>query len=156
MTEEVEQAGPVLPEDSPTGAQTPPEVIISDLEVRLAEKDGALGEANRRIVELEANIRELDGKLSESTKEVGRAVSGYRTLVVKANPGLVAELVEGESIEAIDASVEKARNLIVRVRRGIEEEAARSRVPSGAPPRGTADFAALTPREKIQHGIGGK
>ena len=59
------------------------------------------------------------------------------------------------TIESLNESLEKARNLIGRVRQGLETEIALTRVPAGAPERRPPDLSALTPREKIKHAIGG-
>jgi ABC-type iron transport system FetAB permease component len=75
---------------------------------------------------------------------------------VAANPGVLAEMITGESIEAINKSLENAKALIERVRQEIEAEASRTRIPSGAPQRTPLDLSVLSPREKIQYAIGGK
>ena len=66
------------------------------------------------------------------------------------------ELITGDTVEAINQSLENAGTLISKVRQGLEEEASRVRVPAGAPQRAPLDLSALSPREKIQYAIGGK
>jgi hypothetical protein len=66
------------------------------------------------------------------------------------------ELISGDTIEAVNESLEKAKNLIGRVRQGIETEISRARVPAGAPERRPPDLSALSPSEKILYGIGGR
>ncbi len=129
---------------------------VARLEERLAEKTRELESAAGRIAGLEKELAEANRKVDEGASRFTKAVAGYRALAVKANPGVPEEFINGESIEAIDASIEKAKGLVSRVRQEMEAQASRARVPSGAPPRAPRDLSALTAREKIQHGIGGR
>ena len=106
-------------------------------------------ERDERLSALDESLSQLNGSLSQ-------AVSSYRALAVKSNPGILEELITGDTIEAINQSLENASNLISKVRQGLEEEASRTRVPTGAPQRTLPDLSALSPREKIQYAIGGK
>ncbi len=150
---------------------------IAELEGLVAERDEALRAGEARLSEAGARITELEQVMAERDSEVAalkhslassdetlasvknsltQAVSSYRALVVQANPDVLDELVTGDSVEAINQSLENARALISRVRQGLEAEASRTRVPAGAPPRTLPDLSALSPREKIQYAIGGK
>ncbi len=40
-------------------------------------------------------------------KSLARAVSAYRELIVQGNPGVLAEMIGGESIEKVDAVTSK-------------------------------------------------
>ncbi|OGO30700.1 MAG: hypothetical protein A2Z29_00530 [Chloroflexi bacterium RBG_16_56_11] len=110
---------------------------------------------NTEIEALKKSIEGAGERREEMEKFLAGAVAAYRKVLVGANPGVVAELITGDSIEAMEESVKSARALVERVRQGMEAEIARTRVPAGAPPRTTPDLAGLTPREKIQYGIGG-
>jgi len=121
---------------------------VAELETLVAQKNEELNAANSRIAE-------LDKKVTATSDTLSQAVASYKALAIKSNPG-VEELIGGESIEEIHASVEKAKTLIVKVRQGIEDEAARIKIPAGAPQRKPIDLSALSPREKIQYAIGGK
>ena len=143
---------------------------IAELEGLVAEKgeeikagDARLSEAETRITGLEQTVADRDSELAKSDEaltemknSLAEAVSSYRALVVQANPDIPDELIAGDSIEAINQSLENARALISRVRQVLEEEVAKTRVPSGAPQRAPPDLSALSPREKIQYAIGGK
>ncbi|MFH0941725.1 MAG: hypothetical protein V1823_01705 [Chloroflexota bacterium] len=122
---------------------------IAELESRLAEKEAALSGANERLSRLAAAIAELEARLA-------RAAASYRTLIIAAHPEIPEDLISGQSVEEIEASLEKARSLVSRVRQGLEMAATQGRVPPGAPPRTVPDLSSLSPREKIQYGIGGK
>ena len=141
---------------------------VAELEGLIAEKDEGLASKDSRISELEQaiadrdnqiaalkqSLAELDQRLTELDNSLSQAVSSYRALVVKSSPGVPEELIAGDSIEAIDRSVEDAQTLIDKVRKELEAEIAGARVPAGAPQRTPLDLSALSPREKIQYAIG--
>ena len=75
--------------------------------------------------------------------------------MVSANPTVPAELITGDTIDAVDQSLESAKSLVSTVRATIEAEIAAGKVPAGAPPRTPPDLSSLSPREKIQYAVGG-
>jgi len=135
-----------------------------------AEKDEGIARAKARIAELEEvattsmdeiaflkqSVAEVEGRLSGSTQSLVEAVSRYREMVIQTNPGIPAELISGDSIDSVDESLRNAKSLVGKVREGLETEVSQGRVPAGAPERRSPDMSALSPREKIQDGIGGK
>ncbi len=142
------------------------EVTRGELGGLKAEKEALAGELESRstkITELEAMVADRDEKLSALNNSLSQlkgnlsqAVSGYKALVVKSNPGILEELITGDTVETINHSLENANTLVGRVRQGLEEEVSRVRIPAGAPQRTPPDLSALSPREKIQYAIGGK
>lgn len=143
---------------------------IGEVEGLLARKDEELTKANTHISELEqvladrdnqiATLKqsgaELEQKLTDVNNALTEAISSYRALVVKTNPGVSEELITGDTIEEIDKSLASAQTLIERVRQELEAEIAAAKVPAGAPQRAPVDLSALSPREKIEYAIGGK
>ena len=121
---------------------------IAELKQKLAAKDAEATNLNQ-------SLAEANTALDERGKSLSQAVAAYRELVVQANPGMLAEMITGGSIEEINKSLQSARALMERVRREIEAEAARTRIPAGAPPRTPPDMSALSAREKIQYALGG-
>jgi predicted RNase H-like nuclease (RuvC/YqgF family) len=124
------------------------QATIDELRQALAARDAETAVLNQSLEEARQARDELG-------KSLPQAVAAYRELVVQANPGVPEEMIAGDSIEAINASLEGARTLVERVRREIEAENARTRIPAGAPPRTPPDMSALTAREKIQYALGG-
>jgi ABC-type transporter Mla subunit MlaD len=145
------------------------EARVTELSQLVADKDGELEAKNQQILKLEKALTEKDGEIasleqsvaqySEDNSRLGeqlnQAVSSYQTLVIETNPELPPELITGDTIESIDDSLAKARDLISQVRQGLEAEAIKTRIPAGAPARTPPDFSALSAREKIQYAIGG-
>jgi len=161
-----------------TENQNPPEVEeagqsgdrITELEGLIAQKDEELTKANARIIEFEQIVANLDSevatlkqavaeseeKLTAINHSLAEAVASYKALVAQFNPEVLEELIAGDTIEAINESLEKAKTLIGRVRQGLEAEITAGKVPAGAPIRTPPDLSALSPREKINYAIGGK
>ncbi len=121
---------------------------ILQLEQALADKDG-------EIADLKQALHEAKQTLDELGKALPQAVAAYKELVVQVNPGVLAELITGDTIEEVNESLKNARALMERVRQEMEAEASKTRIPAGAPQRAPLDLSALSPREKIQYGIGG-
>jgi hypothetical protein len=96
------------------------------------------------------------GEGGGGTDALSKAVQRYRQ-VVASMPGIVPELVSGDTIEAIDASAEVARQAYADISRRIAEQYERS-IPAGNPPRSAASAAydALKPEAKIALGLRGK
>ncbi len=122
---------------------------ITELEQAVASKDS-------EIVILKQAIANSDQKLAEINNTLAQAVASYKALVVETNPEVPDELITGDTIDAINESLENARALIDRVKQGIEAEVSKTKIPVGAPQRTPLDLSVLSPREKIQYAIGGK
>jgi hypothetical protein len=120
----------------------------AELEKTLAEKDAEIGILKKTGAEMEAKYKSLGDTLTG-------AVTGYRNIMVKTNPEIPEEMISGETIEAINKSVERAKTLVSRIRQGIEAEMTKVKVPAGAPERNAPDLSALTPGEKIRYALGG-
>lgn len=144
-------------------------------ETHLADKDAAIMELEVKaaaITELEQTIASKDSDIvtlkqaaSESADvfsivntSLAQAVSAYKSAVAAANPAVPGELITGDTIEAINQSLESAKGLVAQVRQSVEADIASGKVPAGAPARTAPDVEALSPREKIQYAItkGGK
>ena len=128
----------------------------AELENLLTQKDAELIKATARITEMEQSLGEKEGLLTTLQKSLRDAVGGYRSLILQIHPGISAELITGDTLEAIDKSLEKARGIVGRVRQSVEKEMALARVTVGSPARRQQDTGALSPREKIQYALGDK
>jgi chromosome segregation ATPase len=97
-----------------------------------------------------ATLRE---QLASAEERLRASAERYRDLVVRTEPALPAELIAGETIEDVDASVAAARDVVGRVRAHIDAQAQTARVPAGAPQRSGPDVSALSPEQKIRYGL---
>lgn len=124
------------------------DAAIARLEQALAGKDG-------EIAALKQSLDEAERKLSELGRALSQAVAAYKEMVVQANPGVLAELITGDTVEEVNESLKNAQALVDRVRQEMEAEASKTRIPAGAPQRVPLDLSSLSPREKIKYAIGG-
>ena len=137
--------------------ESPPEVEESRQSGdRVAELEQTVANLDSEVVTLKRAVAESEEKLASANHSLTEAVASYKAMVVEANPQVFEELITGDTIEAINESLEKAKTLISRVRQGLEAEITVGKVPAGAPIRTPPDLSALSPREKINYAIGGK
>jgi chromosome segregation ATPase len=130
--------------------------VGNQIEKKTAEFEKVIASKESEIAALKKSESELQEKLSAVSKSLAEAVASYKARVIQVNPEITEELISCETIGAVDDSLEKAINLISRVKKSVEKEISHTRVPAGAPGRHTSDLSALSPREKIQYAIGGK
>lgn len=133
MTEDERQ------EPNPTGEEPSKDERIAELEQALAEKAAEIAALKQSILELELRL--------------SQAVAAYRAEVIKANPDVPEELITGETIAEVDASLASAQALVERVRRELEGKVSQARIPVGSPLRTQPDLSILSPKEKIQYAI---
>jgi hypothetical protein len=140
---------------------------LAEAEARAASRDTAATDLRRQLDLATRQATERDTALSAQAGELAtlrerveavatRSLADaqrYRTLVLSHEPDLPADLVKGDSIEALDESVLQARQTVARVRQHLEEQARAQRVPAGAPVRGAPDLSDLSPAEKIRQGL---
>jgi len=117
-----------------------------------AERDAKL------MADLETALSEAKQGSEASTAELAavkdardQAVAKYATMAKALNPTIPEDMISGETIADIDASVEKAKGLVAAVKKTMETEASAAKVPAGAPTRGETTEG-MTPREKIAAG----
>jgi chromosome segregation ATPase len=125
----------------------------SNLQAELSE---AKAEVLSRAKELEAETAKLQAATAElaGIKEAkDQAVAKYLDMAKALNPNIPEGILAGETIQEIDASVEKGKAIVEAVKTAMEAEAAQTKVPAGAPTRGAISLEGLSPREKIAAGI---
>lgn len=129
-------------------------------EAALAEKDRALSALSARQAELEASLSEVKqgseataAELASIKEAKDQAVAKYLDVVRAANSTIPRDIIAGETIEEIDASVAKAQSIANAVKANLEAQAKEAKVPAGAPTRGEISLEGLSPREKIVAGI---
>lgn len=127
---------------------------IKALQDELETTKGELETRIAAISELEQAIAARDSEITALKQSAAEAIASYKALAVQANPGVIEELITGDTIEAINRSLASTKALIGKVREELEAEVASGKVPPGAPQRTSPDLSALSPREKIQYAIG--
>lgn len=163
---EEQQAGTL--QEAPEQQQ---ETGSSEATRRLEERSLALEEELARVrqtlLEREARVHELDAQLAaaqetrtgqqeeirELQEELAAALGRYRGALLEGAPEVPQELVQGESVQALEESFSRARELVERVRRQVEAKLAKERVPPGVPPRRPLDISGLSSKDKIALGL---
>jgi len=100
---------------------------------------------------LEATRRELE----EQRRLALSAVARYRDAVLATEPQLPPELVSGQTVEEVDASLAAARRTVAAIRQRLTEAAEPSLrgFPAGAPARLGGATDGLSAAEKIARGL---
>jgi Mg2+ and Co2+ transporter CorA len=136
-----------------TVEEASPERELEALRDALAQRDERIA-ALEELANLRALLRERDEALASMRERLALALGKYRSLLLASAPEVPEELVQGETVEELDESLARARQMVERIRSRIEAKLARERVPPGAPLRSAPDLSSLTPREKILYGLG--
>ncbi len=132
------------------------ERLKSELKVaseKIAGMARTLTEKDAEIATIKQVAEDFMQKLEATKNALAQTAAAYKELVAQANPGLVSEMIKGETVEEINESVKSARALVERVKQEVGAENAKVRVPAGAPGRTPLDLSALSPREKIKYAI---
>ena len=122
-------------------------------EASLAEKDALIADLQSQLSEAKNGFESTTVELTQLKDAHSKAVSKYLGAVRLANPTIPQDIIAGETIKEIDASLAKATTIAESVKASLEAQAKETRVPAGAPPRGEISLEGLSPREKIAAGI---
>ena len=122
-------------------------------EASLAEKDARIVELEAKLDEADQTFASLNTQVSQLKEAHGQAVSKYLGAVRLANPTIPQDIITGDTIEDIDASLAMAASIAESVKANLETQAKEAKVPAGAPTRSEISVEGLSPREKIAAGI---
>jgi chromosome segregation ATPase len=132
----------------------------ADREARATHLEEQLAGLREELARAHEEGQTRAGELATATErgdalaaQVRSAAARYRELLLQHAPELPEELVAGESVEAIEESLSRARETVAKVRGHLESQALASRVPVGAPPRSAPHHAALSTERKIELGL---
>ena len=120
--------------DETTEATTP---TAEELQAQLAERDAAFNPLKEELAALKAQLAE-------------RNLETEKAKLIAANPDIPAELIAGDTPEALAASVAVARATVDRVRQHI---AAQVSVPAGTSTAPAVDPFTLPPEQRIAYGM---
>jgi len=131
--EATEEDVEVSPEGQPEGEE------VATLRAALEERDA-------RVAELEEEAQRL-------SNELALALQKYRSSLLASAPEVPEELVQGETVHQVEEAFGRARAMVERIRSQVEAQAARERIPPGAPARSGPDLSSLSAREKISYAL---
>ena len=151
------------------------EAIKQELEAEKAKSQELVAEATQGLTEkvatLEAQVttyatdaQALQEKLDLVNKDFegakaayAYAVDDFKKLVLQTNPLFTPDIIGGDTIDDVKASIEKAGVLVNKVKEGLEAQAKAlaglTTVPAGAPVRSPASTEGLSTKEKITTGL---
>ena len=139
MTTETNSAEEAAENQRDEGTQTD-----ADTESELTEENAA---------QLEEILAFKNSELATLKEALANAVAKYRAVVLVTSPGVPEELLAGDTVEEIDASLEQAQRIVSKVRQQLESDVALRSIPAGAPPRMPADLSSLSPAAKIVYAL---
>ncbi|MEE8373004.1 MAG: hypothetical protein V3R87_04780 [Dehalococcoidia bacterium] len=114
---------------------------------------GATDDPQTRTTQLEERVAFKDSELAALKESLNEAVAKYRAAVLSSAPGVPEELIHGQTLEEIDASLEKARSITSNIRSQLQAEAQAIQVPAGAPGRQPASLEGLSGEALIAHAL---
>lgn len=152
---------------APTAEVVGEALSLDQLKAQLEEERQAKAALEQGVAGKDARIAELESALSEAKQESQAAlaetarlkdaeattVGKYREALLAAHPDIPQDLIRGDSVSELFASVEKGKATVEGVKATIQAEAAATRVPAGAPTRGGISVEGMSPREKIAYAI---
>lgn len=130
-------------------------IATQDVGADLVPAQDKPSDAERLRAELEnaqAALQALTAERDAARQDYAAAVARYRQQVIAAHAEIVPDLVTGQTIEEIDASVERAKAAFANLRERIASVQA---TPLGGAPRQVIaeDLSALSPEAKIALGL---
>ena len=136
------------------------QTTAADREARAAHLEGALAEAKADLARRDNELTGLREGLAVVRSEADELRAGlrsaaekYRQAVLASRTDVPPDLVSGETVEEVDRQLEAALRMVTQLKSHLESQAQAQRVPTGAPVRRAPDLAALSPGEKISHGL---
>ena len=132
----------------------------TEAEIEQGEAQGSQTGAGARAQELEgqvsqlrANLEERDAELALLREQMSSSTARYRTALLSGAPEVPEELVHGDTVEELDASLVEARAVVEKVAQRLGSQVASEQVPAGSPPRRPPDLVAMSPHEKILYAL---
>ena len=136
------------------------EDALPEREQRLATLEEALGQRDARIAHLEAALGQAEDAAKRRDEEMdgvnarlAQAVELYRVSLLASEPDVPEEMVQGSTVEVVQESLARVRQMVEQVRGRLEARASLERTPLGVPARSAPDLSALSPQEKILVGL---
>ena len=123
-------------------------------------EQSALEQLRAQLQEREAAIQALQQTVEARTAERERIhqallAAHRRALLAEHRGAVVEDLVQGDSVEALEASIARARGAHARIADQLRAQAAAA-IPAGNPPRAQPSFEGLSPQAKIAAALRGR
>ena len=139
---------------------------IAALTRQLGERDHAFGALKAELEQAKADAAASSARTAAEsaaaiTAAVADAAARYQALIVQTNPEIPAELIVGNTIAELEASLARGKSIVQKVKTNLDAQAQAAEslvdsvnpIPAGAPPRQGIDLSSLSPQEKIIEGL---
>lgn len=128
---------------------------IDSLQAAAADAEARAATQSERLTALRGELETARADNERLSSNLREAALRYREARLAAAPGVPADLVTAEEIEAIDEQVAAAERLAAEMRERIEKEQRQEAppVPAGSPVRRAPDYSGLPAAEKIKVGL---
>ena len=144
-------------EDVAEGAVPEGESADDAVADEVAAELAAIAEAEAdELPALRTELQEARDALEAERAARSATVARYRDALLAAEPALPPELIQGDDLETLDASVEAARRAVAQIRERLGEEATEASAlgfPAGAPERRGPSTEGMSSTEKIAFGL---
>jgi chromosome segregation ATPase len=129
------------------------EETLAQLREEQSQLSASLGEAQAQLAARDEELAALRQEVEALRGGLKAAANKYRDALLASRPEVPPDLVSGETVEEVDQHLEAALRMVAQLRSHLESQAQAMRVPTGAPARRAPDLSALSPAEKIVHGL---
>ncbi len=126
---------------------------LNERDERIDELTSLLAQARDELAATQETADNAWAEMTALRQAKDEAVGACRDALRLAHPGLPPDLIRGETIEELAASVDGAKALVQQVRAALSAERDAARVPAGAPVSPAPGLEGLTARDKIAAGI---
>ncbi len=126
---------------------------LTERDDRIDELTSLLAQARDEMVQKQEAADNSWMELTALREAKDEAVTACRDALRLAHPGLPPDLIRGETIEELAASVDGAKALVEQVRTALSAERDAARVPAGAPVNAGPEIDGLSSRDKIAAGM---
>ena len=155
--------GEAIGMETEEASQEQTEDALSEHDRRLSGLEEALGQRDARIAHLEAALGQAEDAAKRRDEEMegvnarlAQAVELYRGSLLASEPDVPEDMVQGTTVEVVQESLARVRQMVEQVRGRLEARASLERTPLGVPARSAPDLSALSPQEKILVGLSGR
>ena len=148
----------MIDETTPPPAAPPAETEVAALTRQLGERDHAFGALKAELEQAKADAEASSARTAAEsaasiTAAVADAAAKYQALIVQTNPEIPAELIVGNTIAELAASLARGKSIVQKVKTNLDAQTQAAPVPAGAPARQGVDLSSLSAHEKIIEGI---
>jgi len=149
-------------QQTPPPAAPPAETEVAALTRQLGERDHAFGVLKAALEQAKTDAAASSARAATEaaaplTAALIDAAAKYQALIVQTHPEIPAELIVGNTVADLEASLASGKAIVQKVKAILDAQALAAEsvnpIPPGAPTRQGIDLSNLSAHEKIIEGI---